>query len=68
MMPRRPLVRGFKDRHRKAGRHVFEADGPPLLPPGLVAKPAKPIVKSKHKTILEFVDNDVKKKLGIQVR
>jgi hypothetical protein len=47
-----------KDRHRRAVKEI-KRNAP--LPPGLVARKAAPV--SKHKTVLELVENkDFKKK------
>lgn len=48
--------------HKEAVRYAGS------LQAGLVAKPSRPTIKSKHKTFFELVENtDKKKKLAFQV-
>jgi hypothetical protein len=54
-----------KEKHRRAGRGL-DWSGP--APRGLIAKPELPIIKSKHHSYFEFVENkDKKKKLEFKV-
>ncbi|KAK3321193.1 hypothetical protein B0T19DRAFT_403762 [Cercophora scortea] len=55
-----------KDRHKR-DRKGNLIDWAAPLPPGLVARPARPEPNPKHKSYLEFVENkDKKKKLEIE--
>ncbi|KAK4458747.1 hypothetical protein QBC42DRAFT_185256 [Cladorrhinum samala] len=59
--------RHAKERHKK-DRKGNAIDWSAPLPPGLVARPERPRVSSKHKSWFEFMENkDKKKKLEIQV-
>ena len=50
-----------KERHKRDRRgNLIDWDAP--LPPGLVARPERPRVSSKHKSWFEFVENKEKKK------
>jgi hypothetical protein len=50
-----------KERHKRDRRgNVIDWTAP--LPPGLVARPDKPQVSSKHKSWFEFIENKEKKK------
>ncbi|KAJ9141876.1 alanine and arginine rich protein [Pleurostoma richardsiae] len=56
-----------KERHKRAKR-VDNNEWAAPLPAGLVARPTKPVVKSKHQSYFEIVENkDKKKKLEFQV-
>ncbi|KAK4162273.1 hypothetical protein QBC43DRAFT_80821 [Cladorrhinum sp. PSN259] len=60
-------VASAKERHKK-GRKSNGKDWKAPLPMGLVARPDRPRVSSKHKSWFEFVENkDKKKKLEIQI-
>jgi hypothetical protein len=50
-----------KDRHKR-DRKGNLVDWTAPLPPGLVARPERPQVSSKHKSWFEFVENKEKKK------
>jgi hypothetical protein len=56
-----------KERHKRDRRgNIIDWNAP--LPAGLVARPERPRVSSKHKSWFEFVENkDKKKKLEIEV-
>jgi hypothetical protein len=59
-----------KERHRRDRRvtRVNPIDWSAPLPPGLVARPEKPKISSKHKSWFEFIENkDKKKKLEFEV-
>jgi hypothetical protein len=56
-----------KDRHKRDRKGVLH-DWTAPVPPGLVAKPDRPRISSKHKTWFEFIENkDKKKKLEFEV-
>ncbi|KAK4228479.1 hypothetical protein QBC38DRAFT_414617 [Podospora fimiseda] len=61
-------VASAKERHKKGIKRTTGHDWKAPIPPGLVAKPDRPRVMSKHKSWFEFIENkDKKKKLEIQV-
>jgi hypothetical protein len=59
--PRAGAGRHAKERHKR-DRKGNLVDWTAPLPPGLVARPERPQVNSKHKSWFEFVANKEKKK------
>jgi hypothetical protein len=50
-----------KERHKRDRKgNLIDWTAP--LPPGLVARPEKPLVSTKHKSWFEFIENKEKKK------
>ena len=64
--PRAGAGRHAKERHKR-DRKGNLVDWTAPLPPGLVARPERPQVHSKHKSWFEFVANKKKKKLEFEV-